>query len=496
MSSAPAARPSRLLSGTVSMGSWSMASLALGVFINILIARRFPIDAFGIFVLLLVLVSFLSQISNLGLILSIAKFIAGTDDPIRKQQLIGSALFLRLLATAVVSLLALAGKPVLVNVFHASAASELLGYVPMLFFLESMRSLMKSILQGFFRFGNIGISDFLTNAANLAILAAAVSVKTVGVADLVWARAAAVFLGAVFAFACIPLPKTGFAANRVVLRELLTFGFPLQLNDILFFFFNRADTLAIGIFMSPAVVALYEVARKIPDSLRQLYEPFRSVYFSFSARLFDSKERKKAAQLLNDSSRFVAFVTILGAAIAVLFGREIILLVYSEKYLLSVPVFVLLMVNLSASLIGNILGTSLVTIGESDKPVMVNIFNAAASLAGCMILTPLAGLSGAATGNLIGTLTAFPLLMRFLRRKLEVRASPFLKPLAVFALWAACMLIFPPLGLIDKFAALAFFLAASLLGSAIGWKDLAFITQDFARRGPQPEIGSMERSNE
>ena len=115
-------------------------------------------------------------------------------------------------------------------------------------------------------------------------------------------------------------------------KELIKFGSPLQVNDILTFFFQRIDSVVVAAFLGPADLALYEVARKIPDNLRGLYNPFISVYFPFISKRYDLDSREHASDLLNDAVRFVAFVTLLGTAIAILFGQAIIQFLFSGKY--------------------------------------------------------------------------------------------------------------------------------------------------------------------
>ena len=271
----------RLIGGTISLGSLSFVSMVLGLLSTMLIARHFPAEAFGAFVLLQVLVSFLDQISSLGLDLSIARFIAGTEDEARRQDLVSTAIFMRLSAIVVASLVAWIVRSLLLQLFSASVLSDLVIFVPVLFLLESTRSLLKSILQGFFCFSRIGVTDLMTSALNLLLLLAFVFFLKVGVVELILARALAVFAGGVFAYFSIPIKKK-FVLRPDTIRELARFGLPLQLNDILSFIYTRIDTLIIGVLLGPAEIAIYEIARKIPDSLRQLYEPFRSVYFAFT----------------------------------------------------------------------------------------------------------------------------------------------------------------------------------------------------------------------
>jgi O-antigen/teichoic acid export membrane protein len=258
-------------------------------------------------------------------------------------------------------------------------------------------------------------------------------------------------------------------------KELMKFGYPLQINDVLGFIYSRIDTVAVAIFLGPVDIATYEVARKIPDYLRNLYEPFRSVYYPVISKRYSLEERHQASAFMNDSVRFVSFVTLLGVVIATLFGREILQLIFTQKYSSSAPVFILLMFNLSIALISNVMGTTLVAIGDTQKPPIINFFNAIASWLGSILLIPIFALVGASIANTIGTAVAFPLNRYFLRKRIELMDAPYLKPLVLFFVWSALVFIVKPELLIIKIVFLAAFVVACIFFSIVTKKDVAFL---------------------
>lgn len=468
---------SRMISSTVSLGLLTTASMVIGLISTVVVARGFTAEDFGTFVLLQVVVGFLSQVSGLGLNMAIPRFLAGTEDEVRKQTLVSTAILLRFSAIVFVSLVAWVGRPLLLKIFSASILTDLMIFVPLLFLLESTLNLLKSILQGLFLFSRMGITDLITGSLNLLLLLTAVSFLKSGVVGLILVRTIAVFVAGAFAYFSIPLKKK-LVMHPDIIKEVVKFGFPLQLNEIMHFIYTRIDTLAIGVLLGSAEIATYEIARKIPDSLARLYEPFRAVYFVFSSQLYALENKNKAARLLNDSARLVAFATAFGAAVALLFGKDIIQLTFSAKYLASAPLFVLLMVNLSASLVGNVLGTSLVAVGEPDKPAIVNIFNMIVSFLGCMLFTPIWGITGAAIGNLLGTASVYPPMMFFLRKKIDAKVIPYLKPIVILCVWAALLLLLKPISLMVKSGSIVVFLFACMLLSVVTKNDLKLLLSE------------------
>jgi O-antigen/teichoic acid export membrane protein len=466
----------RIVSSTMSLGAFGVLSMVLGLGGTVIMAHHYSAEEFGVFTLILVLVSFLGQMSVLGLDLSVSKFIAGAKDESNKERFLSTAVIVRMGMVLLLSLLAWYGIPLLRMLFGTSLMPGFVVFVLPLFAMESLRGLLKSILQGCLLFSRIGIADSIASLINFGLLVVLVYVLNGDITWLIVARFFSSFLACVFAFTAIPIKKR-ISFDVTSFKELMKFGLPLQLNGILNFIYSRIDTIMIAALLGPAEIALYEVARKIPDYLRNLYEPFISVYYPVFGKRYVLKGQQQASRLLNDALRFVAFVTIVGAVIAVLFGQEIMRLLFSEKYSAGGLIFAILMINQSIVLINNLMGYSLVAVGDSDKPVIINTFNTIASWLGCVLLVPLYALSGAAVANTIGTLVAFPLNRHFLRKRIELKDLPYLKPLFLFFLWSVLVLIIKPELLLVKLAFLAAFLLASVFLSIITKDDVALLLE-------------------
>jgi O-antigen/teichoic acid export membrane protein len=182
---------------------------------------------------------------------------------------------------------------------------------------------------------------------------------------------------------------------------------------------------------------------------------------------------KRAARLLNDSIRLVSATSILGTAIVLLWGEDLIRLLFSERYLPSAPIFTLLMISLCISLVGNALGTTLVAIGESNKPPLINLIHTTASLSGNLIFIPAFGITGAAIVSLAGPIMTNPLNVFFLlRRKLDVWVMSYLKPFLVFGGWIVLAVWLKPSGFIEKMSLIVLLLSTFIVFSIVTRNDL------------------------
>ena len=476
MSSTSGASDQHIVSSTLSLGAVGVLTMVLGLAGTIIITRHFSIQDFGVFTLFLVLTSFLNQASTFDLELSVPKFMAGAKDEISREHFFGTAIVIRIGLIVLTSLLAWFGSPLVKTLFGQSLLPGFLLYVPLFYTVESFRTLLRAVLQGNLLFSKMAITDSIQSSINF-ILVILVSRLNGNITLLILARVLSSSLACIFALVFIPIRKR-ISFQIDVFKDLIKFGYPLQINDILGFIYNRIDTVAVAVFLGPVDIATYEVARKIPDYLRNLYDPFKSVYYPIISKHYSLDEKQQAVEFMNDSIRFVAFVTLLGVAITTLFGKEILQLLFTQKYSASAPVFVILMFNLSISLIQNVMGTTLVAMGDTQKPPVINFFNAITSWLGSILLTPVFALIGASIGNTIGTAVAGPLNRYFLRKRIDLKDAPYLKPLILYFVWSGLVFMIKPELLLMKIAFLVAFIAACAFLSIITLKDIAFLVED------------------
>jgi O-antigen/teichoic acid export membrane protein len=450
--------------------------MVLGLVGTIIVTHHFSTKDFGEYALIFVVVSFISQISTLGLEMSVARFIAGAKDESRKERFLSTSVILRVAAILLASLIAWFGSPLLIALFGQSLLPGFIAYIPLLFALGTLQSLLRSILQGCLLFKWVGFTDLITSISNLILLLLVIYGLNGTIAELFLARSISLLLSSIFAYFAIPIRKK-FSFHIDTFKELMKFGMPLQINDILSFFCSRIDTLVVAAFLGPAGIALYEVARKIPDSLRAFYQPFVSVYYPFLAKIYSQEDHVKASKLVNDSTRLVAIITIFGTAIVALFSKEIIRIVFSEKYLPSAPVFLLLMINLSIALISNVMGTSLVSVGDSQKPLIINIFNSFGSWLGCVLLIPPFNIIGAAIATTLGTALTYPPTIYFLQRKIDLKNTSYLKSGVLFCVWSLLVFLIQPVSFLMRIGFLIAFVLASYFLSIITKNDIVLLAE-------------------
>jgi O-antigen/teichoic acid export membrane protein len=418
--------------GIFSTGFSRLMTLGLGMLSLMFVIRHISAEAYGAFVLIRVMCIFLVEITNLGLTLVIPKYLASIEDVQHRFRLINTVIYFRILTVFLLVPLVFMAKPGLVALFGSSPSFlNIYIYIPILLGLESLAQTLNSILQGLFRFKMLAIINALAAIGNFIATMVFVFPLELGTLGLIYAVFFSNTLLIILAYLAVQI-KDKSGINFPILKQMLIFGFPLQMQYILGFVFSRIDTLVIGYFLGTAGVAFYEVARKLPESFMYLHDAFLSVYYPFIAKFHADGERENIIKFINNSNRMLLFVAGFLALVTVLFGKEIISLLFSQAYLPSYYAFVLLMFGLALSILDHTLGYSLVAIGEPTKPLIINLVRTLLSLPLNFVIIPILSFTGAGVVTVVGNLVAAPLDIYFLyKRDVRLGIAGFLNPLMI-----------------------------------------------------------------
>lgn len=471
---------SHFFSGTIFIGFARVSTIVLGLVSVMLATRYLTTEAYGAYVLVMLFSSFLAQFISFGLGLVIPRYLASSEDELYKTTLINTVFHFRIIVVFVAGLLIAVFRPLIAGFLDSALLTDILTATPLVFLFVSFSQLFESILRGRFEFRAIGVIEFISEVFELVLLILLVVVYRMGFWGLIMAKAATRAIWIVLAYRAIHF-KHRWELDAPLLKELLKFGFPLQMQFIFDFAFSKLDTLIVGSLLGARGVAFYDIARKIPDSLMQLYSVFISVYFPLSANVYATEKREKTDYVLNNSIRLVAFLAVFAALIIAFFGKNIIVLLFSEEYLAVYWVLVLLMIGLVVDMVEELLGYSLVAIGEPDKPLYINIMKAAISLVGNLAILPVLGYVGAALVYIFGNLVALPANVFFLRKKgISPDLGASFKLFIIFGLLFSSFLLWNPDSVpVALFLAFLYF-PLNLLLSVITLRDASILFGEVA----------------
>lgn len=472
------------IKGVASTGIGNLSQVVLGFIGTMIVVRFISNEQFGLFVILQVSTLFLGALSTFGLeYISVTRFIASAEDA-QKAAIANTVISYQILIDISMTVLILALSPFISYIFKSEQLSQLLYFIPLFFIESSFNQLFQSILQGFQQYKRMAISQVINSSCKLFLILIFLALFKMDLMGLIYAVLLSSIASIIYLYSALPAKKQ-VIFNFELYKEIFRFGFPLGLNNMLNIVFKKIDRFIIGAMMSPLGIAYYEIASKIPDSGGSMFEAFRRVYFPTMSDLISNGRGDEAERLLNNSCRIISLISIFLAFVVMLFQYDIVRILFSDKYMESAPALGFLMVSSSIGFVGNILGTSLVAYGQSDKPAKINIADMVTNVVGNLLMIPIFGLMGAVYAAILSRCATNPLNVFFLKKiKVGVEVYQYLKPFMVFGICFALYRFVKPLNVIDRFILISIFVFICMALSVIKLSDVLL----FVRAGRNAAI--------
>jgi len=452
-----------LLKGLVSTSLGSVVTTVFHFLSIMLMTRHVPKDVLGMYFLAFAAVHVLKILAGLGLDLTLSKSVSGTDES-TQHDTVASIIAVRLISVTMVGLIFYTAGRFVLPVFDARLNDAIVTMI-VYFAVGSFRDLLLYLMQGVQRFKEYAFVEILSAAIRIILLVVyqdRLTLQSLLVIDIV-----AQFTSFVIQFYTMRGFLFGLSRQNIKVdsaRSLTRFGVPLYSNNILTLVYDRSSTFLIGALLNPASVAAYEVALKIPDGFMRLFSSFIIVYFPGISKLFANYQRNDAKKLMRSSLILLSTGIMFFVLVAFLFADEIILALFSSKYLEVSMAFALLMLNFCLRAISNILGYSLVAAGYSSAPVKANIAASAVNIIGGLVLIHFFGYIGAVCALLLMNVTS-QIIYQLLLRGGGLAPDPlaYLKPFFLVAAALGIYWLFDADSILLRLLLLSSYIAGSLL---------------------------------
>jgi O-antigen/teichoic acid export membrane protein len=426
----------------------------------VIITRHITKEEFGIYVLIIVISTFLDAVSGLALEQSLVKFISSADD-LEKRSTFIPILIIRiiLIVTAVIPVVLFGNS--LMPLFNFTA-TEFLYVIIILFILSSFRGLFYNLLQGMNLFKKYASVQTITSLVRIAFLLINVYFHDLTLKNVLLVEIVAVTFTVLLQIALIPYKDIfHWDVNFKNIKKILNFSIPLYFSGISYFIQTQVNVFIISAYLSPVSIANYDVAGKIPQASAKGFQSFIIVFFPNLSRLLSLGERDSALILINKSLLTFSIVINLLLLVSFLFNKEIILLLFSDKYVDSSLAFSFMMVAFYLTAMSNIMGYSLVSAGLPSITLKVNIAAGVINLIGALLMVPLWGFMGAVYSILLTSLSS--LLFHYLyltKYDMQIELISFIKPTLITI--TALLLYYPfiPDNMIFKFILLIVYFIA------------------------------------
>jgi len=334
-----------ILKSSVSTSVGTISSMVFQFFSVMILTRYVSKEEFGIYVLIIVAINFFNLLGGLGLELTMVKSIASEDSDERKY-ILYPVLFLRTISLVILAAILLLTGNLFLGYFDERLI-EFIPFIALLLILANFRDLFYSLLQGLNRFFNYATINITSALLRLILVLSAALWYKLDITILIYIELIIIGTTVLLQMLSIPFKELlNKPPNNEYYKKILTFSFPLYMNNMITFFNGKINIFIIGIYLNSASIALFNVAGRIPVALKRLLKSFILVYFPNLSTLFSKNDRKNAVELINKSLGIYSVILMFLVLFSFLFKEEIITLVFSAKYAESSMTFAFLIFNI------------------------------------------------------------------------------------------------------------------------------------------------------
>lgn len=299
-------------------------SLVLALATTPLLLHGLGAERFGVWVLLSAIAGYLTYF-DFGIGVALAQAVA-MDAPRRSpeqtRRLVGTGTWLSVLLAALLAFAALLARPLLFRLFPLEAAGrEEIGtaytVVVLAFSVLAACASFQAVLIGSGRLRAYYVTSMALATLQLAGIVAIIQwrggLKDLAFNSLLWSAAG----GLVWIWlARRALPGTGFsrAMDTRRARELLKFGWKVQVTNVAAFALQYVDRLIVGASLGAIAVARYEVGARVGNVPRLLSGPVGLAVLPRASRLFGEGDGEGLRALAVSGTRLltVAILTLAG----------------------------------------------------------------------------------------------------------------------------------------------------------------------------------------
>jgi O-antigen/teichoic acid export membrane protein len=437
-------------------------------------ARLLSTDSFGIFALLVVVVNFLIMAVDFGCKTAVTQMLASSD-PGQQQAIASNALVFRIVVLVAVSLIVWLARGASLLLDQSGSLLKYSVYIPAMLVAASLDELLTAALQGLHAYHHVAVAQLVRSVLRSLLSIVMLVRLNLGLPALFYSWIISYTASTAYQYLVLPLPKR-LRWHRPLLGTMLRFGLPLQGDRFLWSVSGPVAVALLSRFLGASAVAFYNVASRIPNALQGLAQTYIDVYFPTMTDLLTKGKKEQACRMLDHSLRLLSFGLGLVALVAVLFGQQIIHVLFSDKYLPSTTIFGLLMIALQTTVLGTLLGYTLTAASHPEHSLGQNLIRTALGIVGKFVLIPTLGLVGPAYADLAAYYVANSVCVWLLRRsEIFVKAGRLVGQIALLWLSVALFWWVHPTALAYKAATVILFVVLNFALSMISGEDLRMV---------------------
>ena len=486
----------RFIKGSTIIFTAFIASEIIGVFLRMILARSLTVEEYGLFYAIYAFISMFALFRDPGLGSALVKHIPEFTVKKRfaelKSSIFFSLIFQAAFGLVVSAILFIFSDHIALAVFRTSTASLLLRILSAWFFVESFRSLLSSMSQGFQNMPILALLSSLYILLIFLLVICFVGILGLGLNGVALSYLLATVLISIFGMIFFirrysHVFREKISITKPLVKKLFMFALPVFVAGFSDLILTYTDTLTITIFRTLPEVGYYQAAQPSARILWYVSSSLAAVLFPMISEFWARGQKKLLGQALYFVTKFSFILIIPAALIFITFPNIVITLLFSSRYLGGVTVLQIFGIAAFIYTIYNLLATAILGMGRPGTIAKVVGIMAVLNLIGDLLLVPIYGIEGAATTTLAVFIIGLILLMYYAKKfiRFTIPTNPLLKAsvggaltlLFIFGLKSILALSPWPEAIVTIVLAFAFYTTWILVTKVITREDLKLIKE-------------------
>lgn len=446
-----------LAKGTLYLTISSLIFMISGYVINIWLGRQLGPEAYGVYGIIIALVTAINLTQTAGLPTAVAKYVAGNID--QAESIYKTGLILQTITTISLSFLLLCFSGVIASLLQDPALTPYLQVASLIFPLYGLFALVTGYYNGLHLFKKQALLHIIYSLLKIVFI----------IMLTILFHLYGVIIGFIASTACtllagLHIPKTTLTFPY---KKLITFSLPLIGIAIFSNLLQSIDLFFVKALMkSHEAPGLYTAGQNISRIPFFALNALSVVLLPSISKSISKKNKKATKQLVRKALRIALLLCVPLVFFMSATSMQLIDLIYSSQYLPAAQSLSILLLGIGFLTIFTLVSNILSGAGNPRTPLVISLIGNIVTASLCLLLIPFLGLNGAALATTCGSFLAMILAVIMLYIKWQT-GIPFKSSFKIFSAafiaWLMTQLFIIPVLLLPLFYLFLFALYFGLL---------------------------------
>ena len=222
----------------------------------------------------------------------------------------------------------------------------------------------------------------------------------------------------------LPSLDSSFHVNKKryssVKKELISLTWPLFLAGFTYLILGHTDRILLGVYMSTTDVGIYVAAFFIASLTISIAAAFSFIFLPVISEYFAERDISGISDLFSTVTKWVFLLTFPIVIYLILYGKDVIRLIYGDPYLTGSSALTILSVGIAMFALTGMAGSILIAITKTKLNLLSEIIGAVSNIILNILLIPRYGIMGAAIGTSVSISLRNISSLGFVYRELKI----------------------------------------------------------------------------